>query len=114
MKNIKVKAYIESKLNIDLSIDAINKISDNFCNSWNSTLIVTKDFMSHNINYKITNDDLYTASTNLFSELINNLDLTVILFLYKDENSKYFSIPTKDLENAAVSIRREIIDLEEI
>lgn len=108
---MKCNSYIESKLTGYLPTEIISNLELALNNSKEAELIVTKDIMTHNIGYKVIEGDLHTASAKLFSELIDNLDLTVILYLYKDTEGNYFSIPTSDLEMAAVNIRRGALRL---
>ena len=111
-KNMKkCNSYIESKLTGYLPTEIISNLKLALDNSKEAALVVTRDTMTHNIGYSVIEGDLHNASTKLFSELIDNLDLTVILYIYKDIEGNYFSIPTGDLEMAAVNIRKGALRL---
>lgn len=106
MENYDTNFYIKQKLNSYLPEDEIDKIIKQFQESHNSTLISVRDFMTHEVYYKITEDaDLNNISIGLFADLINNLDLTVLLFLHKTETGEIIIIPTSNLERAVMDIR---------
>lgn len=107
----KCNSYIEGKLEGYLPIEIISNLELALDNCKEAELVVTRDTMTHNIGYRVIEGDLHNASVKLFSELIDNLDLTVILYIYKDIEGNYFSIPTSDLEMAAVNIRKGALRL---
>lgn len=103
----KLTSYMENKLGSSMPLSEIAKVAESFYNSTNSTLVITRDLMLHNTSYEITeNADITNVSAKLFSELMDNLNTTALLFLNKTTTGSFINIPIDDLEMAAVNMRR--------
>lgn len=106
MENHNVDLCIKQKLNSYLPASEIDKITKQFQESYSSTLVAVRDLMTHEVYYEVADDaDIHSVSIELFANLVNNLDLTVLLFLHKTETGKIIIIPTDNLEKAVADIR---------
>lgn len=83
----------------------LDKICEDFETVENGLLFIIEDLMTHEGKYFITDSDIYSVSIVLFKLLLENQDMLVHCLIRK-EGSNYYSIPVKDLVNAATAIRR--------